>query len=211
MSISPLSRYLNKPARICSICGSPIVALLASGAIRCPSCTPITEEPVGKLIAIESVRGRYTWQEAGDWDGDGVQGPGEAIASVAMSRYPPQRSSTSAAPLRPVERTREVFVSTRLGWFVIGDGSWVASILEVVNEDEIFRRLDELYFAWLYSRVLRLPSDHQPEAMSELLEIVIEGINAGVLPPTMIERENWPRNVPAWYEGPKPSSEFGGD
>jgi len=180
-------KYIRKPARVCPGCGSNRVWLPVTGGMRCLECKPPEGEPKAVLIAVE-VGGGLRWSEPSDFD--------DEIASTILD----DSSSTPEITTKPVPHNRDVFVSTRLDWF----SQPISKITEYGDEETelIFRKLDERYFAWLYSRVLALEPGDRDQAIQLLWRIVVEALNSGVFQPVMLNQELWPTRVPAWYEGP---------
>lgn len=178
-------KYIGKPARVCPGCGSNRVWLPVTGGLRCLGCKPPEGEPEATLIAVE-VEGGFEWSKPSDFD------------TACETEVEPVRRPHQAT--KPVARNRDIFVSTKLDWFSLA----ISTLTDFADEEteQVYRKLDERYFAWLHSRVLVLGSSQQAEAISLLWGIAIEGLNAGMLPPAMLSRGNWPIVVPEWYEGP---------
>lgn len=196
---APHFKYLYKAARACPTCGVNLAYVLPTGALRCRGCFPTRDETVTQLIARPDENGKLVWQQAGDW---GDEEPGGLVAK-SHSPDPDRPPTSSACQLAPPSHTRNVYASTKLDWFLIDLGTGWDNLVEVVNDGEVFRRLDTRYFAWLYRQIRQVADEAvQREATNILHEIAIEAVAAGVLPVAFCDRDCWPESVPPWYRGP---------
>ena len=192
-----MEKYVGKPARVCPACGSNRVWLPITGGMRCQVCKPSKSDYETVLVAVETEAG-LRWSKPSDFD-DEIGG--------TIPGGPKPNPPGPLVTIKPIPHSRDVFVSTKLDWFCLQ----ISTMTDFADEEseETYRKLDERYFAWLNVRVMSLDKNQQIEAISLLWEIAIEGLNAGVLPPAMIDKDNWPVSVPKWYRGPLTASEHG--
>ena len=179
-------KYIGKPARVCPSCGSNQVWLPVTGGMRCSVCKPSKRDSETVIVAIKTGAG-FRWSTPSDFDVEEV---------VNEIQKPKEFWHTKIS----ISHTRDVFVSTRLEMFCHP----ISSLREYSDEEtnQVFRKLDDRYFAWLVSRIQGLQGDQRIEAVRLACEIVIEGVAAGVLSPGLMNQSNWPNHIPSWYEGP---------